>query len=65
MARTPKRPRDPNQLAKSVVDLATMDEAELRALREKRATERSRVSIAGDRLVPRSSGRSANSQGRD
>jgi hypothetical protein len=25
---TPKRPRDPNQLAKKIVDLETMDEAE-------------------------------------
>jgi hypothetical protein len=28
MTKTPKRPRDANQLAKSVVDLATMDEEE-------------------------------------
>ena len=27
----PKRPRDPNQLAKSIVDLVTMDEAERQA----------------------------------
>jgi hypothetical protein len=31
MAKTPKRPRDPNQLAKTVVDLATMDEGEREA----------------------------------
>jgi hypothetical protein len=30
-----KRPRDPNQWAKRMVDLATMDEAELAKLREK------------------------------
>ena len=29
MTRHPKRPRDPNQLAKTVVDLATMDNHEL------------------------------------
>ena len=28
MAKTPKRPRDPNQLAKSIVDLATGEVAE-------------------------------------
>jgi hypothetical protein len=28
MAKHPKRPRDPNQLAKQIVDLVTMDEAE-------------------------------------
>ena len=32
MAKHPKRPRDPNQLAKAVVDLATMDEEERAAL---------------------------------
>ena len=36
MTKTPKRPRDPNQLAKAIVDHATMDEAELKAFREKR-----------------------------
>ena len=30
-----KRPRDPNQLAKLVVDLATMDEDERRELQER------------------------------
>lgn len=34
MTQTPKRPRDPNQLAKEIIDLATMDEAELLALRK-------------------------------
>ena len=34
MTNVPKRPRDPNQLAKRIVDLATMDEEGLRALRE-------------------------------
>lgn len=28
MAKTPKRPRDPNQLAKMVVDIATGEEAD-------------------------------------
>jgi hypothetical protein len=31
----PKRPRDMNELAKSVVDLATMDEKDRQALKEK------------------------------
>lgn len=33
MTKPPKRPRDPNQLAKAVVDMATMDEAELAEFR--------------------------------
>ena len=37
--KTPKRPRDVNQWAKRMVDLATMDEAELAALKEKRKRE--------------------------
>jgi hypothetical protein len=36
---TPKRPRDTNQLAKMVVDLATMDAEELAAARKAAATK--------------------------
>jgi hypothetical protein len=35
MAKHPKRPRDPNQLAKSVADLATTDDAEWEAAKLK------------------------------
>lgn len=35
MTDKPKKPRDANQLAKSVVDQATMDEKELAELRKK------------------------------
>ena len=38
-----KRPRDPNQLAKRVVDLATMDENELTELRKKVVAEKKRA----------------------
>ena len=40
LTRQPKRPRDPNQLAKHVVDLATMDESERTALSEKKKDSR-------------------------
>ena len=39
MSKTPKRPRDMNQLAKYVVDLATMDEQERSALKDRREDE--------------------------
>ena len=40
MAKTPKRPRDPNQLAKLVVDIATGDaETPLRTTSEERASK--------------------------
>ena len=42
MAKTPKRPRDPNQLAKLMVDIASGDVEEA----EKTATEK-RASMAG------------------
>jgi hypothetical protein len=35
-----KRPRDPNQLAKSVVELATMDDDERKALQERNANKK-------------------------
>jgi hypothetical protein len=35
--KTPKRPRDMNQWTKRMVDIATMDETELAALRKKLA----------------------------
>ena len=35
----PKRPRDLNQWAKQMVDVATMDETELAALKKKLAAE--------------------------
>jgi hypothetical protein len=35
MTKTPKRPRDVSQLAKMMVDMSTMDEHELAALRAK------------------------------
>ena len=37
-----KRPRDPSQLAKAIVDMATMDEAELKAFQESLKKRRSR-----------------------
>lgn len=40
MTQTPKRPRDRNRLAKEIVDLATMDEAELAALRKDSQAEK-------------------------
>ncbi len=40
MTKTPKRPRDPNQLAKEIIDLATMDETELAALRKDAQTKK-------------------------
>jgi hypothetical protein len=40
MTKPPKRPRDPNQLAKSIVDLATMDEAERAAVVNKVAKKK-------------------------
>lgn len=39
MTKTPKRPRDVNQLAKSIVDLATMDAAEREAAIKKAAAK--------------------------
>jgi hypothetical protein len=37
MTKEPKRLRDRNQFAKKIVDLATMDEEELKALRERQS----------------------------
>jgi hypothetical protein len=36
----PKRPRDPAQLAKLMIDLATMDEAERDALKKRAAAKK-------------------------
>ena len=38
-----KRPRDPNELAKLVVDLATMDDEERKALLKEREAQKSRT----------------------
>ena len=44
MTKTPKRPRDINQWAKRMVDLATMDESEREALTAKaKKAERSKT----------------------
>jgi hypothetical protein len=42
MTNKPKRPRDTNQSAKLVVDLATMDEAERAELQKKQPVKRSK-----------------------
>ncbi len=47
MTDTPKRPRDPSQLAKRVVDLATMDDAE-RAEVQKQVAAKKRPSAKKD-----------------
>jgi hypothetical protein len=49
MAKKPKRPRDTNQLAKTVVDLATMDEAELKEFQRKWAAATKKTHIPGRR----------------
>jgi len=36
----PRRPKDPNQLAKMMIDLATMDEVELKAHQAKQAAKK-------------------------
>jgi hypothetical protein len=56
MTRTPKRPRDPNQLAKEIVDLATMDETEReklqRSLKKRRPSEQPAKAGSTDRKQP-------------
>jgi hypothetical protein len=45
MTKQPKRPRDPAQLAKFVVDLATMDEAGRTALERKLSNKKKRTKL--------------------
>lgn len=47
MTKTPKRPRDPNQLGKLIVDLGTMDDEELERLQERLERERHTPSEGG------------------
>lgn len=51
--KTSKRPRDPNQLAKAVVDLATVDEAERAWLVDdlKRQKDRSGNPLGAEKAV--------------